>query len=173
MRTNYDLISKLIHWSMAIILISLVVVGVYMHDMPDGADKWQMYGLHKSFGVIALFLIAVRIVWRIKNPVAKMVGISDGDYKKAKAIQGILYLLMLMIPVAGLVMSWSGGYSVAVFGLELPSLIAENEALHDIAGETHELAAFAMIFFVLLHAGAALYHHFIKKDDTLKRITRS
>jgi len=171
MRTNYDTLSKIIHWVMAIMLIGLVAVGVYMHEMPDGADKWELYGMHKSMGVLALIFIVFRIIWRIKNPVERLKDIGDGDYKKAKAIQGILYLLMIMIPVSGMVMSWTGGYGVNMFGLEIPGLLSKNEAMHDIAGEAHEILAFAMIGLVVLHAGAALFHHFVKKDDTLKRIT--
>jgi len=166
---TYNMPTKLVHWISALVILSLLVVGFVMEDL-EKPLKFQVYDLHKSFGVLALILILIRIPVRLKNPVPPIEGTPRGDVIKAKAVQGLLYLTMLMMPISGILMSQSAGYPVAFFGLELPTLVAESESLNDIAHEIHEYAAFAMIALLFAHIGAALFHHFKLKDDVLKRM---
>lgn len=167
---SYDLPTKLVHWLSALVILSLLIVGFIMEDF-DEPFKFQVYDLHKSFGVIALILILIRIPVRIKNPVSPLEGTPRADVIKAKAVQGLLYLSMLIMPISGILMSQSGGHEVAFFGLELPMLVAESEALNGFAHEMHEITAFVMIALLLSHIGASLYHHVKLKDETLKRMT--
>lgn len=167
---TYNLPSKLIHWTMALVILGLLMVGFVMEDL-EKPLKFEVYGLHKSFGVLALMLILIRIPVRIKNPVPALEGTSRSDEIKAKAVHGLLYLGMLLMPISGILMSQSAGYPVAFFGLELPMLVAENEALNEIAHAMHGLGGIILSLLVLAHIGAALYHHFKLKDETLKRMS--
>ncbi|UTW49082.1 cytochrome b [Bacterioplanoides sp. SCSIO 12839] len=167
---SYNLPTKLIHWSSAAVILTLLVVGIVMEDMENSPQKWEIYDLHKSFGVIALLLILLRIPVRISNPVAPLSGTPRGDVIKAKAVQGLMYVCMLVMPISGLIMSQAGGHEVALFGLELPMVFAENHDLHEVGEALHGLTAWALMFLLLAHIGAALLHHFKMKDDTLKRM---
>ncbi|WP_430461898.1 cytochrome b [Thalassolituus sp. LLYu03] len=168
---QYSLATKLLHWGSALVIFGLLAVGLIMEEMPKGPEKFELMGLHKSFGVLALILILVRIPVRISNPVAPLAGTPRGDVIKAKAVQGILYLLMLIMPLSGLLMSQAGGHPVAFFGLELPMLMDKNEDLHEFFEGVHGTAAWALIVVLVAHIGAALLHHFKMKDDTLKRMS--
>ncbi|MDK2777959.1 MAG: cytochrome b [Pseudomonadota bacterium] len=168
---EFSLATKLVHWGSALVIFALLAVGLIMEDMPQGQEKLQLIGLHKSFGVVALILILIRIPVRISNPVAPLAGTPRADVVKAKAVQGILYLLMLIMPVSGILMSQSAGYPVALFGLELPQIMGKSEGAHEFFEAVHGLGAWAMILVLLAHIGAALLHHFRMKDDTLRRMT--
>lgn len=168
---SYNLPSKLIHWLSALVIIGLLVVGMVMEEMPRGPEKWQLLDLHKSFGLIALVLMLIRIPLRMNNPVAALPGTSRADVIKAKAVQGLLYLCLLIMPLSGIFLSQTGGHTVALFGAELPLLFAENHDLHEAGEALHGITAWALMILLLAHIGAALFHHFKLKDDTLKRMS--
>ena len=170
-KKNYSPASKMMHWLAALVIIGLLIVGMVMEEMANGPDKFELMGLHKSFGVVALILLALRIPLRLINPVLPLPGTPAADVLKAKAIKALLYILMFVMPVSGILMSQAGGHPVAMFGLELPSLLAENEELHEIFEAVHGIASKVLIAAILLHVAAALFHHFIKRDDTLKRMS--
>ena len=89
---------------------------------------------------------------------------------KAKALQGLLYLCMLIMPLSGILMSQAGGHEVALFGLGLPTLMGESKDIHEVLGAVHGITSKVLIVLLLAHIGAALFHHFKLKDDTLKRM---
>lgn len=167
---SYNLPTKLIHWMSAVVILSLLIVGFVMGDLEE-PFKFQIYDMHKSFGVLALVLILIRIPVRVKNPISPLEGTPRADVIKAKAVQGLLYITMLIMPISGILMSQSGGHEVAFFGMELPMLVAESEALNGLTHEMHEITSFVMIALLLAHIGASLYHHVKLKDETLKRMT--
>jgi cytochrome b561 len=167
--TAYGSLSKLLHWLMALLIIGLLCVGIYMSEMERGPEKFQLYALHKSFGVIALGLFAIRLLWTLSNPRPIALG-TPGEQKLAAAVKHMMYLLMLLMPLSGLVMSWSGGHTVALFGLELPSLLGEDKARGEVARTLHGLGMYLFVLMIVLHVGGALKHHFINKDDTLRRM---
>ncbi len=169
----YGLVSKAIHWLMAFGLIGLLAVGWYMEDMPNSPEKFQVYGLHKSFGALMLALVIFRIVWRFinKQPVAPL-GLPKFVAFLAAAGHGLLYALMFAMPLLGWAMSSAHGFSVSVFGLfTLPNLVEKSREMAETYGSLHGLGADLLFVVVVLHVLAALYHHFIRKDDVLKRMT--
>lgn len=171
MNQSFNLPSKLVHWISALVIFGLLAIGLTLEDMPKGPEKFALLDLHKSFGLLALLLLIIRIPVRIKNPVEPLASISAKDHKKAKAIQGLIYLSLAIMPLSGIIMSWFGGHSVAFFGLEIPSLLAENHDLHEVFEEVHGITAWVLMALLAAHIGAALYHHFIVKDETLKRMS--
>lgn len=172
MTESYGRSFKLLHWSLAAVLIALITVGFWMEGLPRGDLKSAVYGLHKSFGVLALALVALRIGWRltrgVPNPPTFM---PAWQLKSAHAAHLALYALMLALPVAGMVMSWSGGHPVGLFGLQFPALIGKNEALHEAMEGAHAVMGVGLAVLVAGHAAAALWHHFVAKDDVLLRMS--
>ena len=171
----YGWVGITLHWVMALAVIGLFALGLYMVEL-SYYDSWYRgsLDLHKSVGILLFSIFLIRIVWRTVNE--KPVIGSNSKYhtielKLAKLIQWVFYFLLLFLMASGYLISTADGRSISVFGLfsvpALPWSIANQE---DIAGEVHELLAWTLIVLASLHALAALKHHFIDKDDILKRM---
>jgi len=158
---NYGSFSKALHWLMALFIVVLLGVGMYMADLPkDDPSRLQLFTMHKSFGSLVMMLAVVRIIWLRISPAPALPAVfTDKEKKVVSGIKGVLYLLMLLIPISGYVLSSAGGHATAFFGLfDLPMLIGENKAIADFAHEAHELLAYAIIAFIALHVAGAIKH---------------
>lgn len=169
---TYGLLTKIFHWLMAVLIIGMLVVGFIMEDIEPLTTRFQVYGLHKSTGILILMLVALRFSWhRVSKKPALLPTLKWWEAKLAHLIHGALYLGMVGMPLSGWLLSSAAGRPVSVYGLlTLPDLVAPNEKLRDIFGEIHEITAFALIGAVALHAAAAFKHHVIDKDGTLRRM---
>ena len=170
--TSYGAITKFLHWSIVILIISQYVIIEAAEEMADGPGQLETVALHKSLGMLVFGLALVRIAWRFlngRNP--PPVPMPRAQRMAAAASHGLLYVLILAQPLSGWLMSSSGGYPVSFFGLfVLPALATKDPGDHEFHEEVHE-ALFAVLATVaLVHALAALYHHFWRKDDTLRRM---
>ncbi len=168
----YGLIHKAFHWLMAAAIIGMFALGLWMEDLPLGPEKFSWYGLHKSIGATLIAAVFLRFIWRQLNAVPTLPE-SMKWHERMGAHLGHwgLYGLMFILPVSGWLMSSAAGFPVSVFGwFTLPDLIAADKDLAELLGEAHELLAFAIIGLAAIHASAALMHHFIKKDNVLKRM---
>lgn len=178
--TEYGTFSKALHWLMAIIILTLTFVGIYMAGLPkETAEEkqyaFQFYGLHKSFGVVALALIVLRLIWiRISPAPALPSAFAPKERVMVKALQGLLYLLMVVVPLSGYLMSNAGGHPINFFGLgELPALVGESKSLGGLAHEVHEIMGWAILVLIVLHMAGAIKHRLKDKGgeaDILKRM---
>jgi len=173
---SYSGFSKLLHWMMALMIFGLVAVGLYMAELPDDApNRAQLYGMHKSMGVLLLILLLVRLAWlRIRPAPALPEAFAAKERLVIKGVQAALYLLMALLPISGYLMSTAAGYPVTFFGLfKLPALVGESKELAGFAKEMHELGGYATILFVLLHMIGAVKHRLKDKGgptDILQRM---
>ena len=169
---RYGAVAKSFHWLIALLVIVMICVGLYMTGLDISPQKLQLYALHKSIGVTILFLVALRLLWRLTNGVP----IPLPNHKKwekqlARVIHGLLYTALLAMPLSGWIMSSAKGFSVSVFALfTLPDLIRPDDRIAKLAVEFHELAAYTLIGMVALHVAGAMKHHLIDRDDTLRRM---
>lgn len=178
--TEYGTVSKALHWLMAAIIVTLIGVGIYMADLPTDTVEQKKYAfqfvsLHKSFGVLVLMLIVVRLVWlRISPAPALPAAFAPKERKLVKALQGILYLLMILVPLSGYLMSNAGGHPVNFFGMgELPALIGKSKSVGGFAHEMHEILGWSILFVIILHMAGAIKHRLKDKGgemDILKRM---
>jgi cytochrome b561 len=178
--TEYGIFSKMLHWAMAAIIIVLLAVGMYMADLPTDTQlqkdyAFQFFNLHKSFGVVILGLIIVRLVWiRLSPPPALPTVFDARERMIISAVKGLLYILMILAPLSGYIMSNAGGYPINFFGLgELPALLGKSKEIGGIAHEAHELMGFAMLALIALHVAGAVKHRLKDKggdSDILKRM---
>lgn len=168
---NYDTLAKSLHWLMALMIIALWCVGLVLEDLPKGDFKGQMFAVHKGIGVIVLVLTVVRLAWRATHPAPALPNsMGDTEQLAAKAGHLALYGLMILIPVAGILMSQAGGRPVVVAGLTLPTLVGKDEGLHEVFEEAHAILAWILALVLAGHVGAALRHHFMLKDNVLRRM---
>jgi cytochrome b561 len=169
---GYGAVAKFLHWSIVILIIAQFVIIESAEELPDGPGKLADIAQHKSLGMLVLLLALVRIGWKLangRNPAP--VPMPRAQRIAAAAGHGLLYLLILAQPLTGWLMSSAAGYPTGFFGLfEFPLIAAENHDAHEFYEEVHEALFGAIVAITALHALAALYHHLLLKDDTLRRM---
>lgn len=169
---SYHFLSKVTHWVSAIIILGLLFVGLYMTSLDFSDFKLQLYMNHKSFGLLVLLLLVLRILFLVVFKKPKGIE-THKKWEKGLShlVHVLLYGALLLMPLSGWVMSSAGDYTVQFFGIIFPDIVAKDEGLFEAAKEFHEILGFILIFAVLMHAAGAFKHHFIDKDITLKRMT--
>lgn len=172
MRTEYHPLQKLFHWLMATMIIGLLAVGYIMHGMETSPQKFELYALHKATGAVLLALVAVRLLARFGLGVPPLPDHMPAWQRHAANMSHwALYVLMIAMPLSGWMMSSASGFPVSVYGLfVLPDLIGPNHDVAEFLEETHELLAVAIIAIASVHALAGLFHHFVQKDNVLRRM---
>lgn len=169
---QYDALSKINHWTVAMLMIGMVVLGFYVFNfMPRGPDKGMLIGLHKSIGVLILVLGAWRVAYRLWQGFLPEVGtMPRWQGHLAKLIHFILLLSIVLMPVSGMIGSLFGGRDITVFGLFTIPSAPKTEWLSQLAYSVHETLALLLAAAVVLHIAGALKHHIIDKDSTLRRM---
>ncbi|TDP39161.1 cytochrome b561 [Idiomarina aquatica] len=169
MTNRFSLTMRIMHWAMAALLISMLAAGLLM---VRSLEPWQLslLTIHKGFGVVAAVLVVVRLVIRLAFSVPPLPqGLSRLQASVAKLSHGLLYALMVLMPISGYLMQYLAGRPVEVFGLfRLPAALSVDIEGYAIFREMHGWLAIVLIALVIMHVGAALHHHFIRKDDVLK-----
>ena len=169
--SSWGLISKTLHWTIAGLFIYLFYLALTMMNMENGSDKWAMYAEHKQFGVLVGILVLFRVLWKVMSKTPDLPKETPKwQILLVKLTHFVLYAIMIGFPVSGYIMSMSGGHGVMFFGIELPNLVGENETIGNIAHSIHVILEYMTYAVVGLHVFAALYHHFIVKDNILKRM---
>jgi cytochrome b561 len=169
---HYPGTSKLLHWLVAACVLTTAPVAVAMGRVSQGPTQDFLYNFHKSLGVLIFALIVLRLINRIVRG-APIPDPSIERWQKAvsSAVHGSLYVLLLAMPIGGYIANSAYGAPTPFFGLfNIPPIIGKNEALSEQLFTLHRLAGFLLIALVLMHVSAALFHHFIRGDNVLRRM---
>jgi cytochrome b561 len=174
--TSFGLISRSLHWSMALLLTLLFAMGLYMTSL-DYYDPLyhSLPWWHKGLGLSAFILLIIRVVWTALNPPPPpLTTHTQWEQALAHLIQKLFYILIFFIALSGYFISTAKGKGISFFDVfEIPAITTElKEGTADLIGNAHEIMAISLAVFVLLHAFAALKHHFIDKDKTLRRMIK-
>ena len=165
---KYSASSMLIHWAMALIILSMLFLGL---SMVQSLAVWQVeaIALHKSFGVLALVLVAIRLINKVvTTSPALPTSVPKAQILAAHLTQVGLYASMILMPISGWLMQSADGRHVSFFGLfTLPSLVSKDIETYAFFRESHGFIAYAFLLFILMHVSAALYHGLIKQDGVL------
>ena len=172
---RYGAPAILLHWAMAALLLVLFAMGVYMVQLPDvgfDTEKITLILGHKALGMLALAAVAARLAWRLLNPLPQLAGgLPAWQQVAARLVHLWFYALMFALPLTGWLMNSAGGYPLPFFGLfEFPDIADRNEYLFHVWIVVHRWLAYALALLLVLHAGAALRHHWQLRDDTLRRM---
>lgn len=178
--TRYGAVAMSLHWVTALLILSLLALGWTMTGLPPGSpQQFKLFQLHKSLGVTVFVLTAVRLAWRLHHGVPALPA-SMPDWERKAALLGHLglYALAFGLPLTGWAVVSSSPFNIPtyLFGVvPLPHIwfLAEaqdKKTLSHFLGEVHELAAFGLVGLLAVHVGAALRHHFVLKDDILRRM---
>ena len=160
-----------LHWLMALGILGNGILGLIMDEMPRGMAKLNTFAIHKSIGLTVLALLILRVSWRLFDRAPPDEPMPRWQRLAAHATHGVLYLLMLAIPLSGWIYNSLHGYPLQWFKwFNLPALMEKNEALSDLAGETHEVLFWVLVAVLVAHVGGALVHHWFERDNTLLRM---
>ena len=178
-KTRYTLLQRMLHWLIALIVFGLLAAGFTFWALGyDGTVglfgeqlTGELYKYHKSFGVVLLGLMILRVVLRRASPPPPydppLTGVE-------RVVSGgthlLLYVLLIGMPIGGALATAAGGYPVQFFDWELPALIGKNEALSEQLFLVHGIAGLVLSALVLLHIGAAI-KHLKRKDGVMRRIS--
>lgn len=177
---RYSLVQRLLHWGVAVLVLSAIAAGMTLGTLGfEGArDRFgldatnALYTYHKTFGVLILLLMIVRVVLRVIA--------GKPDYFRAmepwqrilsRTVHTLLYLLLLAMPVLGWLATAAGDFPVEFFGLHLPGLIGVNETLSEQLFFWHATAGWAIALLVLLHIAGAMYHWRVRRDGVMQRMS--
>jgi cytochrome b561 len=170
--TSYGAITKLLHWTVAILVIALLTVGFLMGDISDKTLKMQVYNLHKLLGLGILLLMLSRLIWRLINiQPGYAATIPSWEKRAARAVHDVLYLCLIVMPLSGWIMSTATAHAphIGSWVLNAPGMVGNQLAGH-YAANLHRALAWGIPAFVLLHIVAALKHHFLDKNNVLLRM---
>jgi cytochrome b561 len=160
-----------LHWLALLLIVGGFSLGVWMVDLPIAPRTLRVYAYHKWIGVTVFLLAIVRLAWRIGHPAPPSVAMPAWQRRAAAASHVLLYALMLAIPLSGWLYSSATGVQVVYLGLvALPDLVPKDKALAGALKTAHVTLNFTLLALVLVHAGAALKHHFVDRDRVLSRM---
>lgn len=170
---RYTHIAILLHWLVALLIISAFALGITMVDIPGiTPTKLKYFSWHKWIGVTVLALAAVRLLWRLAHPAPAYPQLMRGWEKAiAHAVHGVLYVLMFAVPVSGYYYSLAAGVPVVYLGIvELPVLMAASQEWKPILKQLHYVLNMTLLAVVVTHVGAAFKHLFVDRDGVFKRM---
>ncbi len=162
-----------IHWLVAVAVFGLFGLGYWMVGL-SYYDDWYRTGpdIHRSIGILLLLVMVLRLGWRFINPVPRpLPNHSRLEVLAAHGAHLLLYVLIFVAMISGYLISTADGSSISVFGwFEVPSVTGQIKGMEDTAGLVHYWATWALVILAGLHGLAAIKHHLIDRDDTLRRM---
>ena len=172
-QSTYSLTRILLHWLIAIIVIGLFASGFWMVEL-DYYDQWYTKApfAHKAVGVLLLFILLLATCVRFLTTKPEYdSSLSPLEKLSAKLVQYSMSLLVYSLIITGYLITTAKGDAINIFGwFEIPAIFSDINSQNDLAGKLHRWGAYLCIALAALHASAALFHHFIKKDTTLTRM---
>ena len=167
-KNAYGFVSKFFHWIMAVMLIGAWLMGNFHGDV--GSWKRTFIIAHYTLEIIVFVLVGFRLVWRFKNITPKPVKKNKWLNFVSNSVFTFFYSLMFLMPLSGYIMMNFRGRSPTFFGYKIPALFEKNVEWKKFAYETHEILGIILLVLFIMHVAAALYHHYVRKDLTLKRM---
>lgn len=167
--TSFVLAARVLHWLMALLILSMLFIGVGMVASVSERHEW-LIRIHKPLGIAILILAVVRLIVRLRNPPPPLPADLPAIQKfAAHASHWVLYALMLILPLVGWAMLSAGGYPVMLSeSLRLPPIFPVSATAFAILRHAHALLAILLFLTFLAHLGAALYHGLIRRDGVLR-----
>jgi cytochrome b561 len=170
--STYSGLARFFHWTTALLVAGQYVIAWTMPDVHRGTHPIGLIAWHLSVGMLILLLVAVRVAWRTTHPAPpELPSVPRPLALVARLTHWLLYLLLIALPLMGWANASSRGWPTFMGGLlPLPSLSPEGSPLGLSLGDWHQVFAWVLLVLIGLHAAAALFHHFVLRDDTLRRM---
>ncbi len=170
--TSYTRTAIAFHWILAALIITNLAFGLYTVNLPLSPQKLKLFSYHKWIGVTVLLLAAARLFWRATHPPPALPeSMKPWERQAAHAAHIALYVLFFAAPLSGWLFSSANGFQTVYLGvLPIPDLLPKNKELAEVLRYMHHWINYTMAAVIVLHAAAALKHHFVDHDDVLARM---
>lgn len=177
-RRRYDGLSRALHWLLFILVLAQSIIGWTMPHVGRNTVPVGLVGAHVTVGVLIVLLVAVRLVWSLFRRAPAPRPVATVTTRLSSVVHGLLYLGLVVIPVLGWANANARGWIVGIVemftpegswpDIRLPSIMEKGSQLGHDLGDIHGNLALVFAVLVGLHVVAGLYHHFVRRDDTLK-----
>jgi len=171
-RDSWGAPAKLFHWAMAALIFAQIALGLVAVAWHVSPTKLNLFVWHKSTGLLVLALLALRLLWRLSNRAPALPAEMAGwERWGAHLSHFLLYVLMIALPVTGWVISSASNVPFRIFWqIPLPAITAPDKATADLFASVHGWLVTLLALVLFAHIGAALRHHYVKKDTVLARM---
>ena len=171
---GYTRTARVLHWLTAALIITMIVVGLVMGNISNGPLQNTLYTLHKSTGILLIPIILYRLIYRLMNPPPPLPADIPAIQKlAAEGLHWGFYAILIAQPIIGWIATSAYRAPLPFFWLfELPPIAAENRAFSEQAFAVHRALGILLAFLISGHVAAALFHHFVRKDNVLMRMVR-
>jgi cytochrome b561 len=169
---GYTRTAIVLHWVLAALVIGNLAFGLYTVGLPLSPQKLKLFSWHKWIGVTVFMLAALRLLWRLTHPAPALPDAMRGwERRLARGAHVLLYVLFIAAPLTGWLFSSAAGFQTVYLGLiPIPDLLEKNREVADVLRFAHRWINYTMAAVIAGHAGAALKHHFVDRDDVLVRM---
>jgi cytochrome b561 len=169
---HYTRTAVSLHWAVAALILSGLFMGWTMTEMAVSPQRVKVYNWHKWVGVTVLALATLRLLWRLTHRAPPLApSIPPLQRFGAHAVHALLYVFMFAMPLTGWIYSNYSGYPVVYLGkLPLPNLVDRDREMAAAWVQVHGNLAIGLVVLLALHVLAALFHQFVARDGTLKRM---
>jgi cytochrome b561 len=174
-RSSWGWFSRFLHWLVVLMIALQAALGFIADSLSRSPLKVDMMTAHKSLGITILAVLLVRVAWRLGNPPpVHPPGSPAWEKTAAKISHALLYVLMFAVPLSG----WLSASTSIIpwklwWTLSWPRIASPDPDLHSLASDLHEITFICLCIVLTIHIAAALKHHFINRDEVLKRMWRS
>ncbi len=169
---RYTGVARLLHWTMAALVLATVPAGFVLLSLPPGRVQNTLFDLHRSVGVLLFVLVVIRLPWRLTHPPPPLPEDLPAWQRLASGIvHHLLYVLLLIQPIIGWWGTSAFGAPISVFWLfELPPLVSKDEVAAKRILAWHGIVGITLSVAIAIHVSAALFHHFVRRDQVLRRM---
>lgn len=170
--TDYSATARALHWLTAALVLTMIPIGIIMANFSLGPTGDILYDIHRSIGVVLMPIVVVRLIYRLNNPPPPLpADIPPIQQLAAHVTHWTLYVLLIVQPVVGWIATSAYRAPIKVFWLfELPPIWQVDQPFSEKVFVLHRWLGIAMALLVCAHIGAAMFHHFVRKDDILLRM---
>ncbi len=174
---DYGPVAKTLHWITVLLVIVAWTLGMFGDEFSEGPARDSGLLFHIWIGLIVLVIALVRIPWRVANPPPKVLSTEFGKWlvewtdPASRVVHYVLYGLLVLVPLFGIVLQFARGHALPLFGVAaIPSpWLADKTFAHNVK-EVHEILANLLVIVAAFHMTAALVHHIVFGDSTLRRM---
>jgi len=164
-------VARLLHWSIAALVLTTIPVGFVLLALPQGRVQNTLFDLHRSIGVLLFALVVIRLAWRLTHPPPLLDDLPAWQRIASGTVHRLLYAILLIQPIIGWWGTSAFGAPINVFWLfELPPLVSKDELAAKQILAWHGIVGITLSAIVAIHISAALFHHFVRRDEVLRRM---
>ena len=168
---GWGLATRLMHWLMAVAIVALFALGWWMVRLDYMSPYYNIApDIHRSVGMLLLFLLVFRFAWRLANAKPDDDELSPLEAKASAVVHWGFYPLLAALMVSGYLISTANGDGINVFGWFTVPAVIEGKGQEDVAGRVHRILAYATMALVVVHTLAALKHHIVDRSRILSRM---